>query len=267
MDPVVGIFSSSKSAHEAAHRLHGAGFSKDRISLLLPGAASPTPRTLEAQVPTDDAEQPGVGQAIGGVVGATAGASAGFGAGALVASLLVPGVGAVTAIGLAAAALLGAAGAVGGVKAGEALENTRQGIPKDELYLYEDALAHGYAVVFAEPRDDAEARAAREILLSSGAQSLEAAREAWWVGIRDTEKAHFDARHGDFESAEDVYRAGLLGGLAPQTRGRSFEEALPVLRRRFGSMVDHAAFRQGFARGQQRARERQENLEPARQDV
>jgi hypothetical protein len=145
MDPVVGIFSSSKSAHEAAHRLHGAGFSKDRISLLLPGAASPTPRTLEAQVPTDDAEQPGVGQAIGGVVGATAGASAGFGAGALVASLLVPGVGAVTAIGLAAAALLGAAGAVGGVKAGEALENTRQGIPKGDPPFVGSAVARGGA--------------------------------------------------------------------------------------------------------------------------
>src|SRR5262249_58902591 len=109
--------------------------------------------------------------------------------------------------------------------AGEALENPRHGIPKDELYLYEDALAHGYGVVFVEPATDAQADAARRALVDAGAQSLDAARDTWWVGIRDAEKAHFDASGGDFESAEDVYRQGLLAALRPDSGGRAYDDA------------------------------------------
>src|SRR5262249_50033473 len=101
------------------------------------------------------------------------------------------------------------------------------------------------------------------ILVDSGAQSLEAAREAWWVGIRDAEKAHFDGSEGDFETAEDVYREGLLGALAPDTRGKTYEEALPGLRSRFGDAVEHSAFRRGSGRGAERGKVREETLEPA----
>jgi hypothetical protein len=256
MEPVVGIFSSRASAQAGAKRLLGLGFTEKHVAMLLPGDPA-TPEALEKEVPTEEAEQSGVGQALGGVVGAAAGASAGFGAGVVAASLLVPGVGAVTAIGLAAAALFGAAGAVGGAHAGEALEETRHGIPKDELYLYEDALAHGNGIVFATPETEAQEKTARRALLEAGARSLESARDAWWVGIRDAEKAHYDAAHADFESAEDVYRQGLLGALQPDARGRTFEQALPALRRRFGGAVDHPAFRRGYGRGAERARQRE----------
>ena len=262
MEPIVAIFSSRASAESAVRALRQRGLPVDRVSMLLPGEVAPA--ALERIAPTEEAEAPGVGEAVGGVVGAAAGASAGFGAGVLAASLLVPGVGAITAVGLAAAALFGAAGAIGGVKAGEALEETRTGIPKDELYLYEDALAHGRGIVFVEPRTEEEERTARAILLSSGAESLEAAREAWWVGIRDTEKAHYDAKHADFESAEQLYRTGLLGALQPDCRGKTFEEAAPLLRRRLGDVVDHAAFRYGYARGVERAKEREETLAEAK---
>ena len=256
MEPIVGIFSTRAAAQEAAHLLGGHGFAGDDVSMLLPGEA---PQEVEAEVPTEEAEQSGVGQAIGGVVGGAAGASAGV----LAASLLIPGVGAVTAVGIAAAALLGVAGAVGGAKAGGALEKTRHGIPKDELYLYEDALAHGKSVVFAHPQTENQASTARKTLEEAGAESLEAARDAWWVGIRDAEKAHYDALEGDFESCEQIYRQGLLSALQPEFRGKTFESALPQLRSRFGDAVDHTAFRTGFARGAERARDRQSVLEPA----
>jgi len=259
MEPVVGIFPSRLPAENAARTLRDKGFSEHQVSMLLPGDPI-APELLENEVPTEEAEQSGTGPAVGGVVGAAAGASAGFGAGALVASLLVPGVGAVTAVGLAAAALFGAAGAVTGAKAGEALEHSRHGIPKDELYLYEDALAHGYGVVFVEPRTELQSASARRILIDAGAQSLEAARDTWWVGIRDAEKAHFDAAGGDFESAEDVYRQGLLAALRPEARGRDYDAAREDLRQRFGAIAEHAAFRQGYARGLERARDREEAL-------
>jgi hypothetical protein len=244
MEPVVGIFGSRASAESAARALRERGIPADRVSMLLPGEISPA--AMENAAPVEEAEGPGVGQAVGGVVGAAAGASAGYGAGVLAASLLVPGIGAVTAIGLAAAALFGAAGAIGGVKAGEALEDTRTGIPKDELYLYEDALAHGKGILFVEPENEEEERTARAVLLS--------------FGIRDSEKAHYDAKHGDFESAEQLYRAGLLGALQPDCRGKTFERAREILRRRFGDAVEHAAFREGYARGAARAKEREEAL-------
>ena len=258
MEPIVGIFGSRATAESAARALRERGFGADRIQMLLPGEVSPV--AAENVAPTEDAEQSGVGQAVGGVVGAAAGASAGYGAGALVAGLLLPGIGAVTAVGLAAAALFGAAGAFGGVKAGEALEETRTGIPKDELYLYEDALARGRGLLFVEPRTEEEERTARALMLSSGAESLEAAREAWWVGIRDTEKAHYNAAGGDFTTSEQVYRAGMLGALRPDSRGKEFHEAAPRLRRHYGDAVDHEAFRHGYERGVERAKQREEAL-------
>lgn len=261
MEPIAGIFPSRASAEEASRRLRERGFPDDRVSMLLPDGPI-SEDAVEAVVPTEDAEQSGVGQAIGGVVGGAAGASAGV----LAASLLIPGVGAVTAVGLAAA-LFGAAGAVGGAKAGGALEKTRHGIPKDELYLYEDALSHGKGVVFAHPESDEEARIARGALESAGAESLEAARDAWWVGIRDVEKSHYDSAEGDFESAEEVYRQGFLAALQPEFRGARFEEVSARLKARFGDVVDHTAFRQGYARGAARARERSSVLEPVDRGV
>src|SRR5207244_5265166 len=68
------------------------------------------------------------------LVGGAAGLSGG-----LVAAV-VPGVGAVTAIGLLGAALLTAAGATLGRAAGGLLENfMTEGLPEDEIFVYEDA--------------------------------------------------------------------------------------------------------------------------------
>src|SRR5450631_2866402 len=117
MEPVVGIFSSRSAATEAAGKLRGSGWAPERVQLLFPESSD----AKVARVPVEDAEQPGVGKALGGVVGGAAGAAAGLGFGAVVASLFIPGVGAVSAIGLAAAALFGAGGAIGGAAAAGAL--------------------------------------------------------------------------------------------------------------------------------------------------
>ena len=217
------------------------------MEVLLPGETA----SAEAEVQTDDAEPPGVGRAVGGVVGGAAGATAGLGLGAAAASLLVPGIGPVTAVGLAAAALFGAAGAVGGVAAGGALEDKSQrGLPHDELYLYRHALRHGKGVVFAVPRTDDEEKRAREILKGAGAESLDAARHAWWIGIRDAEKAHYEGAGGDFETHEKAYRHGYVAALHPRRTGVPYEEALPDMRADAGEIADHAAFRAGYRRAQ-----------------
>ncbi|MEX0880175.1 MAG: hypothetical protein WEF99_07090 [Thermoanaerobaculia bacterium] len=259
MEPVVGIFSSKDAARRGRGALIEGGFSADRIHLLLPGEGA----ELET-APTEEAEQSGVGHAVAGVVGGAAGASAGFGIGAVTASLLIPGVGAVAAVGLAAAALFGAAGAAGGVAAGKALEDsTRSGIPRDELYLYEDALKHGKTVLFAVPESEGEAERARRALAQTGAESLDAARDQWWVGIRDVEKTHYESSASDFESAEEVYRRGYLAGLRPDLEGVAFDEARPALEPQLGDVVLHGAFRSGYERGAARALRRRQELDHA----
>ena len=246
MEPVVGIFSSRQKAAQAAASLRGQGWAPESVQLLFPESSD----ARVARVPIEDAEQPGVGKALGGVVGGAAGAAAGLGLGATVASLILPGVGAVSAVGLAAAALFGAGGAVGGAAAAGALEDEAQaGLPRDELYLYEDALAHGRSVVFALARSADEAAAARAVLEEAGAESLDAAREAWWIGLRDAEKAHYESTGAEWAPAESAYRQGFAAALHPDLRGKTWAEARDTLRQRRGAVADTTAFRVGYERG------------------
>ena len=249
MDPVVGIFSFRTAAERAARVLRSRGFDGDRVQLLIPERIDDELK----EIPIDDAEGPGVGKAVGAVVGGVAGASAGLGAGVLAASLLLPGIGPVTAIGLAAAALFGAGGAAAGAAAGDALEDkTTRGIPHDEIYLYEDALAEGHTIVFAIPNTDEEEKTARAIMEREGAESLDAARDRWWIGLRDVEKEHYEER--DFDSAEPAYRRGFAAALHPSFRDRSWSEARRALREREGTLADQEPFRRGYERGREHGR-------------
>jgi hypothetical protein len=247
MEPVVGIFASRDAASDAARSLRREEFDADRVQLLMPGAAGE--RELE-RLPTDDAEQPGVAKALGAVVGGAAGGAAGLGLGAAAASLLVPGVGPVTAIGLAAAALFGIGGAAGGAAAADALEEeSTHGLPRDEIYLYEDALAHGHAVVFVLAGDDEEAERARAALGRAGAESLDAARERWWIGLRDAEKEHYEEFASNFDEVEASYRSGFAAGHHPELSEASADEALQAGR---DAIAHRDAFRRGFERGRDR---------------
>lgn len=229
MKTAVGIFSSREDARRALEGLLKAGFSGDRVTLLAPGA----PEERIHSVPTSETEQPGMGRAMGGVVGGVAGAATGMGLGAAVASLLVPGVGPVAAVGLLGAALLGAGGAVGGAAAGGALEDSlSKGLPKDEIYLYEDALRKGRSVVVALAEDEERAEAAREILAGGGAETLDAARDAWWTGLRAAEEEEYEGP--DFAGEETSYRRGFEAAAGGDTRPEG---------------ETSAAFRRGFERG------------------
>ena len=247
MEPVVGIFQSAEDARRAAEVLPQMGVPRDRVSVL-------TPRSSEAEVhsgvPTTEAEQPGMGQAVGGVVGGVFGATAGMGLGALAASLLVPGFGALAAAELLGAAVLGAGGVAGGVAAGKALdEKLTHGLPKDELYLYEHALHTGHSIVFALADDDGESDRAREALASHHAESLDAARESWWVGIREAEKADYEREGGDFAAAEPAYRTGFEAAMRTRFRERDFDESADDLRDLYPEHYGLDEFRRGYRGG------------------
>ena len=248
MKSIVGIFNSFADATRGAALLRTVGISEDRITVLSPH----TPEAaVEVRIPTTETEQPGMGQALGGAIGAGLGVAGGISAGTAVASLLVPGVGPVLAFGLLGAALLGAYGAAAGALAGGALEKGMyQGLPRDELYVYEDALRRGRSVVIAFAADEQIAENARVELERAGAESIDTAREEWWIGLRDAEHEHYTSQGGDFKLDEAKYRLGFEAALHPNWRGKSVDEMAANLETRYGADAAATAFRQGYERGQ-----------------
>jgi hypothetical protein len=207
---VVGVMTSSAAAANATGTLVWAGIPLDQISRVSPGASAEALRAI----PTTDAEQPGIGPALGAVVRGTMGVAGG----AAVAALVLPGVGPVTVLGVLTPLLLGVGGAIGGAAAGAGLDEAlTDGLPKDERYVYEDALRRGRSLVLAVVDDGAQAEAAREVLAREGAESVDAAREHWWLGLRSAEAEAYTSEGGDFERDEQRYR---LGFDAPASCGR-----------------------------------------------
>lgn len=246
MSTVAGIFQSRADAASAAENLRSVNIPEERINLLTPGTSN---EQVEESVPTTETEQPGMGSAMGGAVGGALGAAGGMTIGATVASLLVPGVGPVLAAGILGAALFGAGGAAAGAAAGGALEDSVEGLPHDELYIYEDALRQGRSVVIVVADDDAQAETARGILKQAGAESVDAARENWWVGLRDAEEAEYTAQGGDFKKDEAVYRRGFEAAQHPRVRDKGYDEVKGYLLECYGEACEMTAFRSGYDRG------------------
>ncbi|MGH7962287.1 MAG: hypothetical protein ACRERD_10770, partial [Candidatus Binatia bacterium] len=158
-----------------------------------------------------------MGKALGGVVGGAIGLASGAQLATAAATALIPGVGPVIAIGIAGGALLGIGGAVGGALVGGAVEDTLDtGLPQDELFVYEDALRQGRTVVIALADDDDQAERVQSVLSQCGAESVDAAREKWWVGLRDAEAEEYAAPrvgNGNFQHDESIYRCGFEAAL------------------------------------------------------
>ena len=241
MESVVGVFRARHEAERAVRELGDLGLSRERITLLTPQASA---ADVES-VPTTEAEPPGIGKAIGAVAGAAAGAGGGIQTAALV-SLVVPGVGPVLALGALGALVFG----LGGAAVGAALDrNMREGIPRDELYIYEDALRRGNTVVVALPDGEEQAARVRALLTATGAESVDAAREQWWVGLRDAEAAEYSAAGGDFRRDEATYRRGFEAACELARDGRTYADLSRELRARCPDVCEDESFRQGFARG------------------
>jgi hypothetical protein len=248
MVSVVGVFPSQADARVAAGQLIIAGISRKHINLLIPGSSESDLKN----VPVTDMEERGVGEALGGVIGGAIGAAGGLSLGAAAASLFIPGVGPVLAIGIAAAAILGTGGAVSGALLGEIFEDAAsEGLPHDELYVYEDALRHGRSVVIAFARDEAEARIARGALAKSHAETLDGARENWWLGLRDVEAEDYTRQGHDFQTCESSYRCGFEAAQHPFARDKSYEnkEVQDRLKTLYPDTYKDDAFVDGFNRG------------------
>jgi hypothetical protein len=249
MKAVTGVFGSQPYAQRALVQLRALGLSEDRLTLLTPGGID----THEGTIPTVSAEQPGMGKAIGALVGAATGLSGG----PLLVAALIPGVGAVTVIGLLGGAVVAAAGAGVGAAVGGNLENAQtEGLPEDEIFVYEDALSKGRSVVIALANDSVEASLFRELLKAEGAESIDAAREHWWIGLRSAEQEHYSQHGKNFGNDEEFYRRGFEFALDARTRRKEYDQVLPEMKvkieeleRQYPGIEVAEPFRRGFERG------------------
>ncbi len=243
MIAVVGVFGSMVDAEKSARELASLGVARKYVTILTPQAGE---RELEKEmgsVPQTQGEQPGMVKALGAV----AGGAIGMGLGEAVASLLVPGVGPVLAIGLAGGALLGA---ISGGAAGGAMENTVfSGLPEEELFVYEDALRRGRTVVVAMAEDEQQAQSVRDVFERDGAESIDRAREMWWIGLRDAEKEHYESKGRDFQSDEPAFRDGFQAGLRSRQESNSPDALEAELGNRNRTPEEREAFRHGYERG------------------
>jgi hypothetical protein len=248
MKAVSGVFRSRSDAARAMAEMHSVGLPENQMTLLTPGKSEAGLET----VPAVAAEQPGMGKAIGAVLGGSAGLS-----GAALVMAAIPGVGPITAIGLLGSAVLAAAGAGIGAAAGGRLENSMtEGLPEDELFVYEDALRQGRSVVIALADDEASAMRFRELLRTEGAEAVDAAREQWWIGLRDAEKEHYSKLGKNFGNDENFYRLGFESALHARTRCKEYDQVMGEmtaqiedLERQYPGVELAEPFTRGYERG------------------
>jgi hypothetical protein len=237
MNPIVGIFGSESTARKAYDGLSAAGIAREKIHVLTPGR----PETALRDVPASDAEQPGTGAAVGSVVGTAVGGAGGVTVGATMAALTaLPFVGPVIVGGLVGAALF----SLGGAAIGRAIEQTLStGVPKDELVLYQEALRRGRTLLVMLADNDSERATARAVMEQAGAESIDAAREEWWVGIRDELDGLAEAG-----SDEPMYRQGFEAALARS--GSPYEDIRAELVESAAETSEDSHFRRGYESGQ-----------------
>ncbi len=236
MQAVTGVFKSQDQADNAVNQLKSLGIPDKRIGIVRPGSA---PERLEAGVPVSDTEEPGMGKAMGAAGGATAGLA--------VASLVVPGIGPLLAFGMLGAALLGTVGAAAGSAVGDQVEEgLGEGIPHEDVYLYEDALRHGHTVLIAYADEGNQADDAAEVMRKAGAEDLDVLRENWWNEQREGERTNYT---GNFDEDEESYRRGYTAALHPQRRKRAYSDVEDELRTQYANTVLDRPFQSGYERG------------------
>jgi len=104
-------------------------------------------------------------------------------------------------------------------------------------------------VVVVTVDDEERAERVRRLFGDLGAESVDAAREEWWIGLRDAEETHYTQEGGDFRKDEALFRRGFDAAVRLPQAPPPFEEARAILRETDGAAVDERPFRAGYERG------------------
>jgi hypothetical protein len=258
MEAIAGVFTKRSDAEQAVSDLHKAGIPTDKLTLLTPGTTEQVDKEIES-VSTDATEQPG----MGGAIGALLGGGAGVAGGAMLAAM-IPGVGLITAFGILGMAVLGAAGAtVGGATGNKIERESYLGLPEDEIFVYEDALRKGRSVVIALAEPGDQAAQARTLLQRDAAESVDAARDQWWTGLRSAEQGRYSTSGKSFDTDERFYRMGFEAALHAKTRCMEFDQVSGEMNAALEDAQEQnpgVELEDAFIRGYQRGREHYQEL-------
>jgi hypothetical protein len=225
LESIAGVFPSRDDAERVFAALRSSGVSATKIALLAPGD------------PVDGGE----------LLTSTT-----------LVAVLLPGVGLVTGAGLLGIAILRAAGAAIGAVAGGSLEDGAEDLPEDEIFVYEDVLRKGRSVVIVLAEDGTAAESIRQSFLEQGANTIDAARQEWWIGLRGTEDEHYSASGRNFTNDEKFYRLGFEAALHARTRCKEFDQVsaemsskLEDLEQQYPDVPIEEAFTRGYQRGRE----------------
>ena len=256
MQTVAGVFALLADAERAARKLLSMGVSLDRINLFAPvppnrsvrgGATGAGASDGDAVEIKDEPKNLACELGLGPVTSAN-----------------VPDVGTVAAIGPAGAALLNLAGAdLQGVERTGSQRISAEGLPRDELFVYTDAWRQGQSVLLVFAEDGDKAASTRQVLEAAGAESVDAAREAWWKRLRDTEKLNYSHSGRDFGRDERFYRLGFEAALNARTRCKEYDQVLAEMATDLEELQQtypNADLEEPFRRGYESGRDHYERI-------
>jgi hypothetical protein len=98
--------------------------------------------------------------------------------------------------------------------------------------------------------DSAQRDVARRIFEDAGAESVDAARERWNIGLSDAEDQHYHGEEGRAEGRSEAYQKGFEAALQSESYGRAYDAAEPYLQRHYGDVCREPDFRHGYEQGQ-----------------
>ena len=155
METAIGVFTSRDHAEEAVRELRECGVPQDSIVFLT----------------RSESDAKNLAKEFGAYVGGFAGGAAGMTAGVVAATLLLPGIGTVFALGFGAAALLGAAGAGAGASVGSAAAHdanapqpTAADKSAEDIAFFREVLKEGRSLIVVRTESKALASSACAIL-------------------------------------------------------------------------------------------------------
>ncbi|HTS37623.1 MAG TPA: STAS domain-containing protein [Candidatus Solibacter sp.] len=153
METIIGVFSSRGHAENAVRELLERSVPQECIVFLS----------------RSEGEAQSIGKQFGATVGGFAGGAVGMSTGVIAATLLVPGLGPVFALGFGAAALLGLSGAGAGAAlgkklAGEGVPTTAEAECSEDIAFFQEVLSAGHSLIVVRTESAEIARSAGEVL-------------------------------------------------------------------------------------------------------
>jgi len=248
MKTVTGIFRSAVDAQRATSRLQSV-LSRDKITLLIPAGSAtadgPTDRSAEERVAVAGL----IGQGVAGAVGVADRIEV---AAVAAVTATVPGVGPVIARGMLGRALLGFFGA----KSVQSDSGASESLPEHEFFVYEEALRQGRSVLIAISVKETTATLVGALLEDEGAEAVDAARDMWWLRMRNGEMEHYSQGDTKFDRDEKFYRLGYEAALHAKYRCKEYDQILSEMQfdleevqRRYPADDLEKPFLRGFERG------------------